>query len=548
MMQTVIFYSLGGLALLFFGMREMSDGLQKVAGDKLKRVLHFFTKNRLFAVLAGLAITTLFQSSSATTILIVGFVNAQLLSLTQAIGVIMGANIGTTITAWLVSAFSVFKITQYTLPAIALGIFLMHFAKLHKTRYWGQFIFGFGILFLGLGFMKDAFEPLEGSQLLKDFFVYFSDYPILGVLAGIIFTIILQSSSATIAILQLLALKGLISFDAALPILIGDNIGTTITAQLAAYSVRSTNARRAANAHSIFNLVGAAWALPLVYFGIFSSLVRTIVPVEVTAASVTLLIAVSHTFFNVFNTILFLPFVSKLEVLVLKLTPRGNNFEYEGPRYLDKNLLHSSSLSIEAVVREIKHMLGIAKEVFELSIDGFRRNQDNLRQVSSLEKNVDTLQVDIFRYLTLISQTEMNANDAKRMPRIYHTVNDVEKISDYGERLMILQQRLESVYDEGVIKYFQKISEYTLVALRELIYSLDDDKDGQAHAQKVLGICGQIKSTAENLQEQHLQRLSGGVANIAVEQVLGDAINIIESARRHIKNVAEARLSGKLMS
>ncbi len=550
MITGVLFLAAGGIALIFFGMREMADGLQNMASHQLKSVLGFFTRNRIVAVLAGTAMTTLMQSSSATTVLVVGFVNANLLNLKQAIGVIMGANIGTTTTAWLVSLFSVlavFKITKYAMPAIALGLLLRSYAKRHRWRFAGQFIFGFGVLFLGLSLLKDGFEPLKDSDLLREATVNFARYPLLGLVAGIVFTVLLQSSSATITILQLLAMQGQISFEAALPILIGDNIGTTITAQLAALSVETANAKRAAMAHTLFNLFGAAWALPLIWFGVFRTLVDAITPWDLSQATITSHIAVSHTLFNVINMLVFLPFTRQLAWLATKGVAEGKEVGFAGPKYLDRNLLQSPTLAVNAVVREIGHMLELAHDGLGLAIQGIRDNQDNLKEVEKLEDNVDTLQVEIFRYLNEVAQQEMSPDDALRLPRIFHAVNDIEKISDFGERLMRLQQRLEAVYDPAVMEHFQEVSGLTLRAMEELRAAIVGPGDGIVRAKHVLKLTDEIKALAARLKDEHVERMVKGETNIPAEQVLDDSIDYLNSMRAFMGNVAEARLTGKLV-
>lgn len=549
MITTVLFNLIGGVALLFFGMREMAAGMEKVASDRLRDILSLFTRNRFVAVMAGAGLTALVQSSSASTILVVGFVNANLLSLRQAVGVIMGANIGTTVTGWLVAlfaAFATFKITQYTLPAIAVGFFLLTYGRRYSARYWGQFIFGFGMLFLGLSFMKDGADPLKHSEFLKDFFVWCAAYPVLGVLAGVVFTIALQSSSATIAILQVLAIQGLVPFEAALPILLGDNIGTTITAQLASWSVKSTTARRAAMAHSLFNVLGTCWALPLIYMGVFSSGVETLLgPAE--PARMATFIAVSHSLFNVMNTLMFLPFVNQLEWAAKRLTPRGATEPFSGPKFLDRNMLQAPTLALNGVVREMHYMLGLARDGLVLAIQGVRKNTDNLSQVEALEDNVDSLQVDIFRYLTELNQQELNESEASRLPRIFHVVNDIEKISDYGERLMRLHQRLEPIHNDEVMAHLDRIAALTVRALDECRTALDREEDGQAAARRAQDLCVEIKELSLTLKEEHVARLSAGTQYVSTEQVLDDAVDYLVSTRAHISNVAESCLSGKLI-
>jgi len=309
MSKDLIFLLIGGLGIFFFGMQIMSDGLEKIAGDRLKAILSMVTKLPIIGILVGAAITCLIQSSSATTVMVVGFVNASLLTLKQAIGVIIGANIGTTFTAWLVSSMSVFKVTQYALPAIGIGFALKSFGKTKNARFWGLVIMGFGMLFMGLDFMKDAFMPLKDSQQVKDMFMQFGDNPLLGILVGCIVTMLIQSSSATIAIVQIMAFNGIISFPAAITLMLGGDIGTTITAQLAAVGT-NLPARRAAMAHTLFNFIGVAYMLFFVYTGLFTRFINYIIPGEMTPMNIMVYIAVANTLFKVVNAGIFLPLIT----------------------------------------------------------------------------------------------------------------------------------------------------------------------------------------------------------------------------------------------
>jgi len=287
----MVFQLIGGIGFFFFGMKTMSEGLKKIAGDKLRNFLSTVTKHRFYGVLIGAFVTMLIQSSGATTVMVIGFVNAGLLTLKQAITVILGANIGTTFTAWLVSSMSVFKFSQYALPAIGVGFAIMTLVKT-KRKHWGQALLGLGLLFIGLHYMKESFNPLKDSEYIKTCFVVLSNNPLLGVLVGIVFTFLLHSSSATIAIVQVLAFNGLISFDAAIPIVLGDNIGSTFTAQLAAIG-SNINARRAAMSHTIFNVIGTIYMLIFVYLGWFSQFINFIIPGEITLKNFMFYIAVS---------------------------------------------------------------------------------------------------------------------------------------------------------------------------------------------------------------------------------------------------------------
>ena len=404
MEKNLLFGLIGGLGFFFFGMQIMSEGLKNIAGDRLKKILHMATKIPIIGILVGAAVTCLIQSSSATTVMVVGFVNAGLLALKQAISVVIGANIGTTFTAWLVSSMSVFKVSQYALPTVGIGFALSKLGVTRKARYFGQTLMGFGLLFLGLSFLKDAFGPLKDSQHVRDIFVTLSDNPMLGVLVGIVFTVVLQSSSATIAIVQVLAFNGLISFPAAIPIILGDNIGTTITAQLAAIGTNLT-ARRAAMSHTLFNVIGTSYMMVFVYTGLFVKAISFIIPGEITAKNVMFYIAVSHSTFNIANALVFLPFIGWLERASIWLVPKKKGAIEMGTQYLEKHLLDTPPIAIEQARKEAVRMLTLSVQSISNAAESFFKNDaKTLKSIPNLEQAVDTLQSEITQYLIELSQ------------------------------------------------------------------------------------------------------------------------------------------------
>lgn len=309
--QEIIFKFVGGLGIFLFGIKYMSDGLQKTAGDKMRNLLARYTSNPLLGVLVGIVVTILIQTSTGTTVMAIGLINAGLMTLRQGIGVILGANIGTTMTAFIVGI----KIEEYALPIIGIGAFLLFFINNKRTQYIGQVIFGFGTLFLGLSTMGGGLKPLRSLPEFTDFIVDLSHSPVLGVIVGTVFTMIVQSSSATIGILQTIADEGMISLRGALPVLFGDNIGTTITAVLASIGA-SVAARRAALVHVIFNVLGT------IIFMLMLGLVYNFVSWIGEGANIRMQIAYAHGIFNVTNTLLFLPFIGVLAWIVTKLVPQ----------------------------------------------------------------------------------------------------------------------------------------------------------------------------------------------------------------------------------
>ncbi|MDP8266820.1 MAG: Na/Pi cotransporter family protein [Candidatus Aceula meridiana] len=543
--KDLIFLLVGGLAFFFFGMKTMSEGLKKVAGDRLKNILHMATKIPIVALLVGAGVTCLIQSSSATTVMVVGFVNAGLLVLKQAIGVIIGANIGTTFTAWLVSAMSVFKISHYALPIVAIGFVLNSFGKTKNAKFWGQILMGFGILFVGLSYMKEAFEPLKDSQQVKDLFVTFSNNPLLGILVGVIFTVLLQSSSATIAIVQVLAFSGLISFPAAIPLILGDNIGTTITAQLAAIG-GNTNAKRAAMSHTIFNVVGVSYMLFFVYTGWYVRFINFIIPGEITLKNVMFYIAVSHSLFNVVNALAFLPFIGTLEKICIRLVPSKKGAIEAGPQYLEKHLLDTPPIALAQAQKETVRMLKIASESVSAAVESFLKNNlSKIKIISELEDAVDNLQSEITQYLIELSQRNLDQEQSEALPVLIHSVNDVERVGDHSENIVALSERK-----------FEKKLPFTDEALRELTLMWNElhsmileteqalDKSDVDIAQSVLSREQRINKFQIDLKKAHVRRLNAGNCNLKSGIVFMDFVDNLEKIGDHLSNIAKGIVGG----
>jgi phosphate:Na+ symporter len=442
MARVLIFSLIGGLGLFFLGMKTMTDSLKHVAGDRLRRILELLTKKPVVGLLVGTVITTLVQSSSASTVMTVGFVNAGLLTLKQAISLILGANIGTTFTAWLVSFFALFKVTSYALPAIGIGFIMSQLGKTRTVRMWGRFILGFGMLFSGLGFMKDAFSPLRDSEALKNVLLTFGTYPVLGILVGIVLTILLQSSSATIALLQIMALSGLIDFQTCIPIILGDNIGTTITANIAAIGT-NTASRRAARAHAIVNILGVCYMIIPVYTGLYSRLIEWIVPGPVSSGNIMLHIALAHSIFNIFNAlVIFLPLISIVEKITVKLTPPKPGAVDIQPKYLEKHLLETPALALEQAIKEILRMIHLTREALQNSIKSFIGNDASLfKKVSDQEEAVNNFQREITQYLIRLSEKNLEPPEAATIPVLLHSVNDVERIGDHTINIIELAEQ-----------------------------------------------------------------------------------------------------------
>lgn len=536
----LMFGIVGGLGLFFFGMQIMSEGLKKIAGDRLKKILHMATKVPIIAVLVGAAVTCFIQSSSATTVMVVGFVNAGLLSLKQAISVVIGANIGTTFTAWLVSSMSVFKVSQYALPTIGIGFALMKLGRTRNMRFWGQVMMGFGFLFLGLSFLKDAFGPLKKSQELKDIFIMFSDNPILGVLVGLVFTILLQSSSATIAIVQVLAFGGVLSFEAAIPIILGDNIGTTITAQMAAFGT-NLNARRTAMSHTLFNVIGVAYMLVFVYTGWITKVTNFIIPGGITTKNVMFCIAVFHSTFNVINTLIFLPFLGFLEKASILLVPKKKGAVEMGTQYLEKHLLDTPPIALEQARKEAVRMLDMALSAVNGSIRSFFDNDKRpLKLIDNLEQAVDNLQTEITQYLVELSQRTLSPEESEALPVLIHSVNDIERIGDHSENIKEMAERKieeKLLFSEEAINGLVSMWEELKEMASEVRESLDkEDKD---LAKSVFEREKRINEFQERLKMQHVDRLNSGSCDIKAGIVFIDLVDNLEKIADHLTNIAQ---------
>ena len=540
----ILFTLVGGLGLFFLGMRTMSDALRKVAGDSFKKTLDVITKKPILGLLVGTFVTALIQSSSATTVIAVGFVNAGLLTLRQAISIVLGANIGTTLTAWLVSFLAVFKITRYALPAIGIGVFLTMLGKKQKVHRWGQLLLGFGVLFVGLGFIKDAFGPLQDRALLKGVIVRFGSYPGLGILIGMLVTIVLQSSSATIALLQILAFSGLIDFHIAIPIILGENIGTTITAELAALGT-NLNARRTARSHALLNIFGVLYMAVPVYLGWYGRLIEALIPGPVTQGNIMFHIALAHTVFNVVNSVcVFLPLVRVLEKTAVRLTRSKKDSLDLAPIYLEKHLLDSPPLAIQQAIKELIRMAEIAKDALGNAVDCYFNHDSALEdRVRKQEDAVDLLQKEITQYLIEISERNLDKTEAEEIPVLVHSVNDVERIGDHAENIIELAIRKQDQKLEiggTALEELKQIADHTHAMFDDLLQTLRE-QDDQA-ARRVLKQEEKLNSMQVRMKENHVIRLQNQECRILAGLVFVSFVDNLEKIGDHITNIAQASL------
>ncbi len=431
-LQIINFF--GGLALFLFGMMKMTDNLQAIAGSEMRRILKKLTNTPLRGVFVGILVTGIIQSSSATSVMMMGLVNAGIMSLNQAVGVIMGANIGTTITAQLIA----FKLGHYAFAFIIIGVIMLLLRRSKLMEKWSAIILGFGLIFIGLNGMSAAVSPLRESEIARHFLINLSSNPFLGILTGTIFTVMVQSSSASIGIVIVLAMNQLIPFEGALYLVFGDNIGTTVTAWLASLGANKT-ARRVAVVHTTFNLIGTIIFGLLTYFGIFQVIVNKITPGDVfQGENVARHIANSHTLFNVMNTIVFLPFAGLLAALSTRIIPKSSTeiVSLGEPRHLNYHLIGNTDLAIEQSIKEMKEMLLLVKKAFSMAFSAYREHSyKKQKAVSKIESGIDNLQKEITLYLVAVNDRTNSDSITKKIPALLHTVNDIEKLGDYTEEI-----------------------------------------------------------------------------------------------------------------
>jgi phosphate:Na+ symporter len=549
-MTEMIFGTVGGLGLFLFGMIQMSEGLKKVAGTKLKNILESMTKRRIVGCLVGAGITALIQSSSASTVMVVGFVNAGLLTLKQAISVIIGTNIGTTATAWLVSISGFeFKITSYALPAVAVGLGLHIFGRKRSAKNVGEIILGFGILFIGIDFMKGAFEGLEDNPGTQAFFVKIADNPALAILAGMVLTMLIQSSSAAVASIQLLAMSGAfgtnweVALSLAIPFTLGSNIGTTITAQLAALRT-NLNARRAAWAHTVFNVFGA-----LIWFWFISwvcKLVCTIAPWELGQTTIAASIAAAHTIIKVLNAGLFLPLTGVLEKMVVRLVPEKEGDLVVHPTVLEKHLLATPELAMDQARREIVRMARTSKRAVNLAIEGLvEKNRRKLGMARATEDVTDTLQYEITSYLAALSTKELSDKMSAELPVLLHTINDLERVGDHAVNIVeIAERKIEQklAFSDSALaetaqlqKEVEQMCDYIITAL--------EDNDIEA-AESALVNEENLNKMQIDFRRSHVQRMSEGVCSAEAGLIFIDLVDNVEKVGDHLNNIAQGVIGG----
>lgn len=536
-LKSIIFQIIGGLAIFLLGMKLMSESLQTVAGNNLRSILKKLTSNRVLGLMAGAMMTAAIQSSSATSVIAVSFVNSGLMVLRQAVGVIIGANIGTTITGQLIA----FKITSYAFPIIALGFAMFAFARTRRNQFWGRAILGLGLIFLGMTLMKDVLGPLKTSMAVKTFFTSFSTNPLLAVFAGTVITSLIQSSSATVGLTMTLAGAGLIDLQGAFYLVLGDNIGTTVTAQLSAIGASRT-ARQAAMAHTLFNVLGAVYMGLLISSsdGFILNLVRS------TSGDPLRQVANAHSMFNLFNALVFLPLVPLLTRLCRIIIPdREKRQSEEVELMLDENLLDSPALAIDNLEREVVKMAAYAEETVKGAISCFFRGLPKQGTIMTMEDKVDYMQRDLTIYASKVFQRDLDQDQSLKLPVIIHTINDLERISDHAVNIVEARGRVSGTLD---VKPDQ-LGESALKASQTVIRMLESTRislemhDREA-SEAVLAMEAKLNNLEEDARQKYTDCLTMKGNDGLQRLALLDFSDYCERIGDHLTNIAQSLLGG----
>lgn len=548
---------LGSLALFLYGMTMLSESLQKVAGNKLRSILSAMTANRFTRILTGTVITSVIQSSSATTVMVVSFVNAGLLTLTQAIGVIMGANIGTTFTAWIISllGFSA-DISILSIPLIAFGFVLMMF-KSQKRKSVGEMIIGFALLFLGLSYLKNSVPDLSNNPEAIAFITRWTDWGFLSVLifvfVGTVLTIVLQSSSATMALTLVMSSQGWIPFEMAAAMVLGENIGTTITANLAA-SVGNVSSKRAAMAHTVFNIFGVIWVLVLYkpFLWLVSKVVVMFGGMDPFQSSDSLLYAIStvHTLFNVINTIVLVWFTPQIVRLVTWIVKsKKDEEEVFRLRYIQSGMMNTSELSLEQAEQEIVHFAEIMKRQYVYAREAINNSDDENRfdelfkKLEHYEQISDRIEYEIAKYLGSIGEWDLSQESINKIRSMYKIIGELESVGDSGYnigRILMRKNNHDQKFNEILIKKLNKMMDLVDRALDCMIENL---RTGFTHAIQISNAQDAehaINEYRDNLKEEHLRKLESEETPYMLGVYYMDLVSECERVGDFVINISEA--------
>lgn len=541
-----LFGFLGGLGMFLYGMNIMADGMQKTAGSRMSRILGRLTNNRAMGVLLGALITAIIQSSGATTVMVVGFVSAGVLNLTQAAGVIMGANIGTTITAWIVSmnqlgdAFALFQPSFFAPLLLGAGAAFLLFSKKQKPKTAGEILVGLGMLFIGLDFMSKAISPYTDAPVFSEAFRILGSNPLLGMLIGALVTALLQSSSASVGILQTLAMNGVVTANAAVFITLGQNIGSCVTALLSSAG-GSRTAKRAAVIHLAFNAIGA------LVFGILFCILFLVRPASAANSITPVQISIFHTIFNLTNTALLFPFAGQLVGLSRFLVrerkkdlEEADGEEAKTMKHLDERIFESPAFALDAASMEVVHMGQLTMENVKRAMEAvFTKKTEDIQKVYKTEKTINNMEKMLTEYLVKVNNLSLTGEQKQVVNNLFYSINDIERVGDHAENLA---EQAEYMKDHQIS--FSETGRADLEAIcqaagRSFWHAVEARRKGDMEdVRKVSQLEDEVDMLEEELREKHIDRLSAGECNPSAGVAFLDMISNLERISDHAYNLA----------
>lgn len=541
---SIILPFIGGLGMFIYGMQIMAQGLENAAGSKMKSLLEVLTKNKFFGVLLGAFITAVIQSSSATTVMVVGFVNAGIMNLTQAMGVIMGANIGTTVTGWLVSSVEWAKAlspANIAPVAVMIGVIVMLTGKRRSTKDISSIIVGFGILFIGITTMSDAVEPLQQSEAFCNLFVTLGHSPFLGIVAGALVTAVIQSSSASVGILQSLAAAELVPFNAAVYIIMGQNIGTCVTAIMSSIGAKKT-AKTAAVMHLLFNIIGTIIfsVVAIVFFKVINPGFGEGLITQTEISTV-------HTIFNIGTTILLFPVSDWIIKLAKKLEREDSDDVDEGQVLLDDRMLETPSIALQSTVSEMVRMGHVVRGTMDRTRDVLiTKKREEIEKIREEETIADGLCKGITEYAIKLNTLSINEKEHQEVASILQIVSDIERVSDYCENISEFAENLKdqkASFSEIAREEIQQMEDVCIDCFRYAIEALEERS--KEKAMKVIEKESQADELEIALRTAHMKRLARNECSTESGIVFLDALVCLERISDHARNIAEEILTAE---
>lgn len=525
----------GGLGLFLFGIRTMGDGLENAAGAKLKRMLEVLTGNRFLAVLVGFVVTAIIQSSTATTVMVVGFVNAGMMSLAQAVGVIMGANIGTTVTSLLIAL----NFSSVAAAAVLVGVILMLASKKTVVKNLGAIFTGFGLLFLGIDMMSDSMAPLRDSAGFMNFIVTVSESPLrplFGIILGIVMTAVLQSSSASVGVLQTLAMQGLVPLKFSVFVLFGQNIGTCLTALFSTVGAKK-NSKRAAVIHLLFNLIGTG------IFILIALLTPYVEWIEKLSPDPMAQIAISHIVFNIVSTVVMFPFAKVLVKLSCLLVPGKDDSESEMHcKFIDDRLLNTPPFAVMQVSKEVARMAKLARDNFETSAHALiNRSDKDLDKVMENEEIINYLNHHITSYLVKLNALDITDSDSDYIARVFHAINDIERVGDHAINLAEAAQHNigEGLkFSDPAREELNQLCGSVVTLLERSMAAFDNQSLSDNEAKELSDLEEHIDDLTLECQDSHIFRLNRNECNTEAGMLYLNTITDFERVGDHAINIA----------